>query len=59
MPKQKYFTHHISVRMMDHEIKRVNQVCLRKKKRRSVLIREILQNGIEAILTQKTVPNES
>jgi hypothetical protein len=59
MPKQKYFTHHISVRLMDHEFKRINQVCLRKKTRRAVLVREILQSAIEAMLTKKPVTDES
>ncbi len=53
MPKQKFFVHHISIRLMDHEMKKVNQLCLRRKKPRSVLVREIIINGIDDIFKTK------
>jgi hypothetical protein len=52
MQKQKFFTHHLSIRLMDHEYKRITQLSLRRKKTRSVLVREILQSGIQSMITK-------
>jgi metal-responsive CopG/Arc/MetJ family transcriptional regulator len=58
MPKQKFYTTHISIRLMDHEMKKVNQLCLRKKMQRSVMVREIIISGINSALTKKTKQDE-
>jgi metal-responsive CopG/Arc/MetJ family transcriptional regulator len=58
MPKQKFYTNHISIRLMDHEMKKVNQLCLRKKMQRSVMVREIIISGINSALTKKNKQDE-
>ena len=58
MPKQKFYTTHISIRLMDHEMKKVNQLCLRRKMPRSVMVREIIISGINSALTKKTKQDE-
>lgn len=58
MPKQKFYTTHISVRLMDHEMKKVNQLCLRRKMKRSAMVREIIISGIDTALTKKTKQDE-
>ena len=59
MPKQKFYTTHISIRLMDHELKKVNQLCLRRKMPRSAMVREIIISGINSALIKKPKYNES
>ena len=59
MQKQKFFVHQISIRLMDHEFKKITQICQRRKKNRSLLVREILQSGIETMFIKKPVTDES
>lgn len=53
MPKVKFYVRNVSIRMQDHEYKKMMQICYRKKKNKSEIIREILLRGIESMLKKK------
>lgn len=54
MPKQKFYLHNVTVRLMDPEYKKLTLACYRSHKNRSEVIRHLLCNHVDSMLTRKS-----
>ena len=42
-----FFIHQISVRLLDHDFKKLQQICARRKRKRADVVRDIIRREIE------------
>lgn len=54
MPKQKFFIHNVTFRLLDPEFKKLTQACMRQRKNRSEIIRKLIADNIDQLLKRNS-----
>ena len=58
MKKQINFNRFVTIRMKEFDHKKIMRICFKRKINRSIILREMIEIGIQSMLTKKSKTHE-